>query len=803
MDVQDNRKRIAKSKEETILYIIEKHEVELVEDLITIAEKKFNIPPKNTLKIIKDLQTSKKISLKDPTPEKADFSNADFVKFIQHSSNRDYWFIFLSALFGLFLSIIIENESPFAIIRAVFGFIAFFFSLGYIIIDTAFTKDKLEIYEKIALSIGLSSVISPLILYIINFTPLKLTEIYIYIQYTTILILSVIFLFIRYKKVDLSKLEVNKPIIQRKRLFLLIILCLIIAALVRAWNIYPYPLFGTPSDPWIHYGISKAAINSQWFEFYYGAIYDVFYPLYYMTLVGLKFFSGFNLLFMCKTTPMIISVFTTFVIMILSYRATNKWEIAILTGLFCSTIDVITPVNSATLWPQTIGYMFFPLIIYAFLRVNEEPNYRNMVLAITFFAYLTVTHVVSIAAVIAALILIAITLYYRDSHMKFFLYTLIISLMFFGIWSSAFYVNKLTELVSFNLSRLDFSLILILGGAGLLGLGIIFFYLKRFGPTVRTGFELTFTKMSFIVIILVFGVGLNPILWMLFPITSGFAQGLPLFYYIIIFIAVYPLLIVGILGFRVIFHRGGMKDQFLTGWLIGLVIIAALIMFGGNYLFSGRVGAFSTSLLCILAGVAIFSIFSTMKNRTRKKVLILSLLTLYSTPFALLYRYPLIFGIEETRYSEFQSLSWLAPHVTPFPIFIGDNRALYLIDGVVWTPTMSLQFIGDLPMIDNLDDFLLAYLTGLLPYFIRLAMYPLFFEYLQQWLKPFLDVGFGPIYIPIFRYFFEVGPIDLVSRDETIPTFPLTILDLITFSNSKNYDKIFDNWFAYIFIPNI
>ncbi|MHA1274498.1 MAG: hypothetical protein ACTSQS_13825, partial [Promethearchaeota archaeon] len=382
-------------------------------------------------------------------------------------------------------------------------------------------------------------------------------------------------------------------------------------------------------------------------------------------------------------------------------------------------------------------------------------------------------------------------------------YTLIISLMFFGIWSSAFYVNKLTELVSFNLSRLDFSLILILGGAGLLGLGIIFFYLKRFGPTVRTGFELTFTKMSFIVIILVFGVGLNPILWMLFPITSGFAQGLPLFYYIIIFIAVYPLLIVGILGFRVIFHRGGMKDQFLTGWLIGLVIIAALIMFGGNYLFSGRVGAFSTSLLCILAGVAIFSIFSTMKNRTRKKVLILSLLTLYSTPFALLYRYPLIFGIEETRYSEFQSLSWLAPHVTPFPIFIGDNRALYLIDGVVWTPTMSLQFIGDLPMIDNLDDFLLAYLTGLLPYFIRLAMYPLFFEYLQQWLKPFLDVGFGPIYIPIFRYFFEVGPIDLVSRDETIPTFPLTILDLITFSNSKNYDKIFDNWFAYIFIPNI
>ncbi|MHA1377703.1 MAG: hypothetical protein ACTSRG_04915 [Candidatus Helarchaeota archaeon] len=803
MVTNDNRKKIENSEEKFIIDIIQNRQVEIVEDLIRILDSEHNISPKSSLNTIKQLQKSGAITLEKPNPISGDLSSSNFFKFFRHNSNRDYWFIFLSTLCGLFFFIIIEDESPYAIFRAIFGLIAFFFSLGYVIIDIAFMKKDLEIYEKICLSIGLSTILSPLILYIVNFTPLQLTETYVYIQYSIILFLSALFLFIRYKKADLANLISKKPIIERKRILILVVLVLIIAALVRAWNIYPYPLFGTPSDPWIHYGISKAAINLKWFEFYYGAIYDVFYPLYYMTLVGLKFISGFGLLLTCKTTPMIISIFSTFILMILAFRATKKWEIAILTGLFCSTIDVITPVNSATLWPQTIGYMFFPLIIYAFLRVNEEPEIKNVILAFSFFAYLTITHVVSIAAVIAALFLIAITLIYKKTYTKWFIFTLIVSLGFFGIWSSVFYVNKLAELASFNLSRLDFSLVMILGVAGLLGLGIIYFYLKRFGPTVRTGFELTFTKMSIIIILLVFGIGLNPVIWMIFPITSGFAQGLPFLDYIVIFLAVYPMLIIGILGFRVVFHRGGMRDQFLSGWLIGIIIIAALIMFGGNYLFSGRVGAFATGLFCILSAVAVFSIFSTFKNRTRKKIVILSLLTLYSTPFTLLYRYPLIYGIEETRFSEFQSLSWLSPHVTPFPVFIGDNRALYLIDGVVWSPTMSLQFIGDLPMLDNLEQIILATLTGLLPVFFRLAMYPVFFKFLKQWMTPFLELGFGPIYIPIFRYFFDVGPIDLVSRDETIPTLPLTVFDLIIFSNSKNYDKIYDNWYAYIFIPNI
>ncbi|MFX0134662.1 MAG: hypothetical protein ACFFDN_13565 [Candidatus Hodarchaeota archaeon] len=802
MDTQKNRKKIEESTEKTILDTIKNRNIEMVQELVKIMEKEHNIPQKTTLKIIEQLQSTDKLILQNPEPVTEDFSKSNFIKFIRHHSNRDYWFILISSILGLFFSIIIENESSFAIFRAIFGIFAFFFSLGYLITDIAFFKEKMDIYEKIAISIGLSTVISPLILYFINFTPLKLTEIYNFILYSIIILIGVLFLYIRFKKTDLTKLPTKTPIIGRRRLFILTILCLLIAALVRAWNIYQFPLFGTPSDPWLHYGVAKAAINIQWFEFYYGAIYDVFYPLYYMTLVGLKFISGFDLLLMCKTTPMIISVFSTFILMVLSYRFTKKWEIGILTGLFSSTMDVITPVNSATLWPQTIGYMFFPLIIYAFLRVSEEKKLKNMVLTIIFFSYLTVTHVVTIAALISALFLITITLLYRKMYNKEFLFTLIICMGFFIGWASIFYTRKFTELVSINISRLDFSLIMVLGAAALLGIGIILFYLKRFGPTVRTGFELTFTKMSWLVIILVFGIGLNPLLWMFFPITSGFAQGLPLAYYIIIFIAAYPMLILGISGFRVAFHRGGMRDQYLTGWLMGLIIIAVLIMFGGNYLFSGRVASFATGLFIILSSVAIFSIFSTMKNRTRKKIFVLSLITLYSTPFAILYRYTLVYGIEETRYSEYQSLAWLAPHVTPFPIFVGDNRALYLIEGVIWNPAMSLQFIGDIPLFESQEQIILAYFTGLFPYFFRLGLYTYYFEFLKEFLEPLIDLGFGPVYITVFRYFFEVGPIDLLGRDETIPTIPLIYYDLIMFSNSENYNKIFDNWFEQIFIPN-
>ncbi|NVM01960.1 MAG: hypothetical protein HWN67_06470 [Candidatus Helarchaeota archaeon] len=798
-----DRKKIEVSTEKIILEIIKNRYIDLVEDLVKIVKKEHNISQETTLKIIGQLQSTGKLTLQNPEPEIENFSEFNFIKFIRHNSNRDYWFILISAILGLFFSLIIENESSFTIFRAIFGIFAFFFSLGYLIADLAFFKEEMDIYEKITISIGLSTVISPLILYFINFTPLKLAEIYNTILYSIIILMGVIFLYIRFKKTDFTKLTTKAPIISRRRLFTLAVLCLLIAALVRAFNIYQYPLFGTPSDPWLHYGVAKAAINLKWFEFYYGAIYDVFYPLYYMTLVGLKFLSGFDLLFMCKTTPMIISVFSTFVLIVLSYRVTKKWEIGILTGLFSSTMDVITPVNSATLWPQTIGYMFFPLIIYAFLRVSEEKKVKNMILAIIFFSYLTVTHLVTIAALISALFLIAITLFYRKTYNKEFIYTLIICIGFFIGWGSIFYTRKLTELVAINISRLDFSLILVLGGSALLGLGIILFYLKRFGPTVRTSFELTFTKMSWLVIILVFGIGLNPLLWMFFPITSGFAQGLPLVYYLIIFIAAYPMLILGISGFRVAFHRGGMKDQFLTGWLMGLIIIAVLIMFGGNYLFSGRVAAFATGLFIILASIAIFSIFSTMKNRTRKQILVLSLITAYSTPFAILYRYPLVYGIEETQYSEYQSLSWLAPHIPSIPVFIGDNRALYLIDGVVWHPIMSLQFIGDLPMVEDLDQLVLLLFTGLLPHFIRLAMYPVFFEYMKELLEDVQDIEFIQIYIPIFMYYFEVGPIDLLGRDETIPTVPLTVYDLIILSNSENYNKIYDNWFAHIYIPNL
>ena len=113
-----------------------------------------------------------------------------FLLFIKHSSNRDYWAIFLVTLLGILLSLFNEAELPLLINRAILGFITFFFSLGYLFIDVAFLNKKLEIYEKIGLSVGLSTILSPLILYIINFTPLKLTEIYIFIQYSIILMMG-------------------------------------------------------------------------------------------------------------------------------------------------------------------------------------------------------------------------------------------------------------------------------------------------------------------------------------------------------------------------------------------------------------------------------------------------------------------------------------------------------------------------------------------------------------------------------------------------------------------------------------
>ena len=92
-------------------------------------------------------------------------------------SHESSWF-YLSVLgiFTFFISILISNIFPSLIfIRYILGTIFALFIPGYILVKIAFIDSRVEIFEEIALSVGLSLAVTPSVSFLLNFTPWGIT----------------------------------------------------------------------------------------------------------------------------------------------------------------------------------------------------------------------------------------------------------------------------------------------------------------------------------------------------------------------------------------------------------------------------------------------------------------------------------------------------------------------------------------------------------------------------------------------------------------------------------------------------
>jgi len=162
--------------DQEIIRIVKEGKPENVKQLIKLTQEKFSLSEQEILNRILYLQEKEKIKLKphqNPTPEKF----ADYLR-----SNQAYWYwitIILTLTTALLVFTIPENAFPLVYARYILGSIFVLWLPGYSFIKALFPKKELDNIERVALSMGMSLALVPIIGLMLNYTPwgIRLTPI--------------------------------------------------------------------------------------------------------------------------------------------------------------------------------------------------------------------------------------------------------------------------------------------------------------------------------------------------------------------------------------------------------------------------------------------------------------------------------------------------------------------------------------------------------------------------------------------------------------------------------------------------
>lgn len=151
-----------------ILELVKSKNPPTVEKLITLAEKELNISQDMVLKYVIELENQEKLKLFLP-PELVPSKLRTYL-FSTHAT----WFwiiITLSITTIITVFIIPEKAVPYVYVRHILGSIFVFFLPGFSLIKTLFPTREINSIERIALSIGVSLTIVPLIGFLLINTP--------------------------------------------------------------------------------------------------------------------------------------------------------------------------------------------------------------------------------------------------------------------------------------------------------------------------------------------------------------------------------------------------------------------------------------------------------------------------------------------------------------------------------------------------------------------------------------------------------------------------------------------------------
>ena len=183
-----NRKQTKNTKdttiEERILLVVEKEKPRDVEQLTNMIQQRFLLPRHKILEQILKLQSEGKITLKETSPSIP-------LKLTEYlSSTQAYWYwttVILTIATTILVFSVPEDAYPIVYARYLLGSIFVLFLPGYSLIRALFPTNvpiptstkELDNIERIALSIGMSLALVPIVGLLLNYTPwgIRLTPI--------------------------------------------------------------------------------------------------------------------------------------------------------------------------------------------------------------------------------------------------------------------------------------------------------------------------------------------------------------------------------------------------------------------------------------------------------------------------------------------------------------------------------------------------------------------------------------------------------------------------------------------------
>jgi len=140
-----------------------------VEALVEIVQKQSRAPKETIVAHVLQLRDAGKIVLEEPVPQPK-----ELLRFLVSRWCRWFWIVTFLVFLTAMLVMVIAETAPVSLMvfRWVFGALLVLYIPGYCLVEALYpSKGELDDIEKIALSIGLSLAISPLILLVLNFTP--------------------------------------------------------------------------------------------------------------------------------------------------------------------------------------------------------------------------------------------------------------------------------------------------------------------------------------------------------------------------------------------------------------------------------------------------------------------------------------------------------------------------------------------------------------------------------------------------------------------------------------------------------
>jgi len=162
--------------QQIILQTVKNEKPSNVERLTDLVQQKLHLSRQEVVDQILLLQNEGKITLKEPPPQ----TPTAFINYLQTSQAYWYWTTIILAIATTIIVFTVPEESyPIVYVRYVFGSVFVLWMPGYTFIRALFptkvpiqtSSTELDNIERIALSIGMSLALVPIVGLLLNYTP--------------------------------------------------------------------------------------------------------------------------------------------------------------------------------------------------------------------------------------------------------------------------------------------------------------------------------------------------------------------------------------------------------------------------------------------------------------------------------------------------------------------------------------------------------------------------------------------------------------------------------------------------------